>query len=181
MNRSGPVLEDVNTRQRQFEALTRAHAADLYRFAWWLCGHEALAQDLVQETLLRAWKNLKALRDARAAKPWLLTILRREHARVYERKRLDIVELQENVADQANWSDPVRQGQADELRQAMYRLPEKYREPLLLQVLGGLTCDEIAAELGIKPGAVMTQLFRARQQLKTLLNEAEGGVRHELP
>jgi len=52
------------------------------------------------------------------------------------------------------------------LRQAMANLPLEYREPLLLQVIGGYSCDEIATELGIKPGAVMTRLFRARQKLR---------------
>jgi RNA polymerase sigma-70 factor, ECF subfamily len=181
MQRASPVLSPerrheaesprVNARQLQFEALTRAHAADLFRFAWWLCGQEALAQDLVQETMLRAWKNLDSLRDAAAAKPWLLTILRREHARLYERKRLDLVEIDDNVAENAAWADPERQGRTAEIRRAMWKLPKKYREPLLLQTLGGFSCEEIAAELGVKPGAVMTQLFRARQQLKALLDD----------
>src|SRR3546814_8129186 len=100
MKRSGPVYLAVSSRQRQFEALTRAHAGDLYRFAYWLCGQEALAQDLVQETLLRAWKNLDALREAECAKPWLLTILRREHARLHERRTLDTVELDDNRSEE---------------------------------------------------------------------------------
>lgn len=181
MLRRTPVLSVVNPRQRQFEALTRAHAGDLYRFAYWLCGQDALAQDLVQETLLRAWKNIDALRDAEAAKPWLLTILRREHARLYERKRLDTVELDEGVPEEAAWASPERHGDAAELREAMSRLPHKYREPLLLQVFGGLSCEEIAAELGERPGAVMTQLFRARQKLKSLLRGASGEATHGLP
>lgn len=180
MKRAAPVCAVVDPRQRQFEALARAHAGDLYRFAWWLCGQEALAQDLVQETLLRAWKNLDALRDADAAKPWLLTILRREHARLYERKRLDVVELDEGIPDDAAWTSPERHGDAAELREAMSKLPQKYREPLLLQVLGGFSCEEIANELGLQPGAVMTQLFRARQKLKSILAGEPKEVRHGL-
>ena len=175
MKRLGPVSIVVNPRQRQFEALTRAHAGDLYRYAYWLCGQDALAQDLVQETLLRAWKSLDALREAESAKPWLLTILRREHARLHERKPLDTVELDDNLAEDAAWASPERHGDAAELREAMARLPHKYREPLLLQVLGGMSCEEIAAELDQQPGAVMTQLFRARQKLKAML----GGTRAE--
>jgi RNA polymerase sigma-70 factor (ECF subfamily) len=51
----------------------------------------------------------------------------------------------------------------------MLQLDPKYREPLLLQVLGGFSCDEIARELNITPAAVMTQVFRARQKLKVIL------------
>ena len=58
----------VSTRQQQFEALVRAHSGELYRYAYWLCGESALAQDLVQETFLRAWRSLDALRETVAAK-----------------------------------------------------------------------------------------------------------------
>ena len=61
------------------------------------------------------------------------------------------------------WQDAV-------IRAAMHRLEPKYREPLLMQVLGGFSCDEIAQELNISSAAVMTQLFRARQKLKVMLS-----------
>ncbi len=167
-----PVLPFVNTRQRQFEALVRAHSGELYRYAYWLCGQAALAEDLVQETLLRAWKGLEALREAEAARGWLYTILRREHARLYERVRPGMGELDdEQHAVEAAWADPERQGSDAELREAMLALPPKYREPLLMQVLGGYSCEEIATELGLKANAVMVQLFRARQKLKEALSE----------
>jgi RNA polymerase sigma-70 factor (ECF subfamily) len=173
-----PVHKDVNPKQRQYEAMVRALSADLYRFAFWLSRNESVAQDLVQETFLRAWKNLDSLRDAESAKPWLITILRREHARLYERKRLDIVELDDTVPEEAAFASPERSGDAAQVRDAMLKLPDKYREPLAMQVLGGMSCDEIAAATHQQPGAVMTQLFRARQRLKDLLGgraAAEGG------
>jgi len=173
-----PVPKDVNPKQRQYEAMVRALSADLYRFAYWLARSETVAQDLVQETFLRAWKNLDALRDVESAKPWLFTILRREHARLYERKRLDTVELDDNVPEDAAFASPERSGDAAQVRDAMLRLPGKYRGPLAMQVLGGMSCDEIAAATDQQPGAVMTQLFRARQRLKDLLGgraAAEGG------
>jgi len=60
----------------------------------------------------------------------------------------------------------------------MLKLPEKYREPLAMQVLGGMSCEEIAEATQQQPGAVMTQLFRARQRLKAMLGgraAADGG------
>lgn len=173
-----PVHKDVNPKQRQYEAMVRALSADLYRFAFWLSRNESVAQDLVQETFLRAWKNLDSLRDAESAKPWLITILRREHARLYERKRFDTVELDDTVAEESAFASPERSGDAAQVRDAMLKLPDKYREPLAMQVLGGMSCDEIAAATDQQPGAVMTQLFRARQRLKDLLGgraAAEGG------
>ena len=69
-----------------FNQLAAAYSTDLYRYAMWLCGNDALAKDLVQETYLRAWRALDRLKDTAAAKGWLITILRREFARTFERK-----------------------------------------------------------------------------------------------
>ena len=55
------------------------------------------------------------------------------------------------------------------LRQALARLPEDYREPLIMQVLGGFSCEEIAEALGISSSAVMTRLFRSRKQMREIL------------
>lgn len=182
-----PVPLDVNLKQRQFDALVHAHTGDLYRFAYWLCGDPARAQDLVQETMLRAWRAIDSLHDATAAKPWLLTILRREHARGFERKTFDLTpldDLHESIADEAAGIDPEQAGSDAQLRETIMKLEPKYREPLLMQVLGGFSCEEIATELGIKPGAVMTQLFRARGKLRELLSGAaatgDKGVAHGL-
>jgi len=161
--------------QAQFDALVRATSGDLYRFAYWLCRQEALAQDLVQETYLRAWRAMDELRDTAAAKPWLMTILRREHARLFERKALPTDNLDDVVIDDRDGRTPEETGDDALLRAAMQRLEPKYREPLLLQVLGGFSCDEIARELDLSPAAVMTQLFRARQKLKVAL----GGARDD--
>ncbi len=172
----------MSNRQRQFDALVRGYSGDLYRYAYWLAGDESLAHDLVQETFLRAWRSLDSLRESAAAKSWLITILRREHARLYERKTPQFVDVDEvEVADEHEARMPDAAGEDALIRAAMARLEPKYREPLLLQVLGGFSCDEIARELGISSAAVMTQLFRARQKLKVMLDgrEVRGDV-HEL-
>ena len=172
----------MSSRQQQFDALVRGYSGDLYRYAYWLAGDESLAHDLVQETFLRAWRSLDALRESAAAKAWLITILRREHARLYERKTPQFVDVDEiDVADEHEARMPDAAGEDTLIRRAMARLDPKYREPLLLQVLGGFSCDEIARELGISSAAVMTQLFRARQKLKMMLDggEVRGDV-HEL-
>lgn len=176
---AGP--EGMSSRQAQFDALVRALSTDLYRYAFWLCRDQALAQDLVQETFLRAWKAMGDLRDAGAAKSWLITILRREHARLYERKSLERVDIEpDDVADDT-FQQPEAGGDAGVLRKALAALPAKYREPLVMQVLSGYSCQEIADALGSTPQAVMTQLFRARQKLRVVLEGRDDrGVVHEL-
>jgi len=159
----------LDSRRRRFERLCEPLRADLYRFAFWLARDPSVAQDIVQETLLRAWRSLEALTDDRAVKPWLLTIARREHARLHERKRLVTVDLD----DLAVAEDPAL-GRSDDhetadVRAAILALPDEYREPLVLQVLMGYSTDEIAAQLGLTNGAVQTRLCRARQRLRAVV------------
>ena len=176
------VLGGMVSKQSQFAALVRATSADLYRFAYWLCGNEALAQDLSQETYLRAWRSLDNLRETAAAKAWLITILRREHARLYERKTPAIDSIDQVELPESDLPAPDQLGDDALVRRAMARLDPKYREPLLMQVLGGFSCEEIAAELNVTTGAVMTQVFRARQKLKAALGGyGEEGKVYELP
>lgn len=156
-------------KQDRFEALARAYGADLYRFGLWLCGDEALARDLVQETFLRAWRALDSLKDEGAAKSWLITILRREWARTFERKTPGFTNIEALELEDADEPAPEERLEREQLRGAMLSLAPRYREPLLLQVLFGYSCEEIASMLGIGKGAVMTQLFRAREQVKEKL------------
>lgn len=169
-------------RQRRFDALVRKYAGDLLRFGIWLSGDHALANDLVQETFLRAWKALDKLKDVNAAKGWLTTILRREHARTFERKRLPMTDIDDvMVADQVGLP-PEERTEIDLLRRALSELDVKYREPLTLQVVMGLSITEIADQLALTESAVMTRLFRAREKLKAKLNpdESRDGNVHEL-
>jgi RNA polymerase sigma-70 factor (ECF subfamily) len=151
-----------------FARLLEMLRPDLVRFAFWLARDRAVAEDVVQETLIRAWKSREELKDQGAARPWLFTIVRREHARLYERKRLPTVDVEEVEAlgDPALASD----GDAglDDLRRAIMQLPDQYREPLVMQVLGGLSTAEIAAELQLTQPAVLTRLFRARARLRVI-------------
>jgi RNA polymerase sigma-70 factor, ECF subfamily len=146
-----------------FESAVRAYSADLYRYAWWLCRDRHLAEDMVQETFARALKSWSDLRDVALAKAWLLRILRNELARSFARATpaTDLDSLAE--AELPALPSFERDVETAELVAA---LPETYREPLLLQVLGGFSCGEIAAMLGTTEGAVMTRLTRARQALR---------------
>ncbi len=152
-------------RHCRFESMTRTHEGDLFRFAFWLCRDHSVAQDLVQETLLRAWRSFDSLRDESAARYWLITILRRENARMYERKRhptRDIDDL--TPAEQGLLANSPDTDLAD-LRKAISKLQPNYREPLILQVFMGFSTKEIAGLMGIKQGTVLTRLYRARKSL----------------
>jgi len=153
-------------RRQRFDSLVTVFYQDMYRFAAWLSRDKAIAEDVVQEALLRAWRSLDSLRDDSAAKPWLLTIVRRENARYFERRRLETVDIDNLSATQAALLAEAPNEEIDDLRTAIFGLEDDYREPLVLQVLMGYSTNEIAEMMGLKQGAVLTRLHRARHKLK---------------
>ena len=155
----------------RFERLARQYSGDLYRYGMWLCGNDALAKDLVQETFLRAWKAIGSLQDSQAAKSWLMTILRREYARTFERKVPRFADIESVPVPEDDQLEPEQRLERSLLRRGILDLAPLYREPLLMQVVMGFSCAEIAQQLDISRSAVMTQLFRAREQLKAKLQE----------
>ena len=174
------MTTDTERTQRSNE-LAEAYSTDLYRYGMWICGNDALAKDLVQETFLRAWRALDSLNDIAAAKSWLITILRREYARTFERKVPAFTDFEKVVIVDENELEPDERTERDLLRKGILKLESKYREPLLLQVVFGHSCAEISEQLGISKSAVMTQLFRAREKLRVQLQKdgVTGNV-HEL-
>ena len=162
MNTSNAVGE----RRQRFDRLVAVYYMDMFRYAAWLCRDRSIAEEVVQEALLRAWKSLDALRDAAAAKQWLLTIVRRENARYFERRRLETIDIDNLTASQSALLAEAPNEEPNDLREAIYGLEDDYREPLVLQVLMGYSTSEIAEMMGLKQGAVLTRLHRARHKLK---------------
>jgi RNA polymerase sigma-70 factor (ECF subfamily) len=168
------VSDDMASKQKRYETLVYALHSDLYRYAYWLVKDKAVAEDIVQETFLRAWKSLDSLKDEKAAKSWLITILRRENARRFERKQFDLVDIDDvSIADD-QLSNEI-EIEHRELRKIMSSLSEEYREPLMLQIVFGFSGDEIAEQLDLNKNTVMTRLFRARNQIKEALEKADDG------
>ncbi len=174
-------------KQATFTALVNALSGDLFRYAWWLCGDRSLAQDLVQETYTRAWRSIDKLRDTGSARQWLITTLRREHARLYERKQLEMSDWDVDDLPSSS-SSSEQQTEIHLLHRALKRLAPTYREPLVLQVIYGYSCEEIAQCMDLTTGTVMTRLSRARLQLKNITRDCEtpphfkrGEQKDELP
>jgi len=161
------VFIDMNKKQKRYEALVNVFSADLYRYAYWICRDPDIAQDLVQETCLRAWKSLDSLLDDKSAKGWLFTILRRENARRFERKQHPLVDIDDH--DIADSSDLNQDMDSELLLRKITALSSDYKEPLLLQLIGGFTAEEIGEQLNLNKNTVLTRLFRAKNLLKTSL------------
>jgi RNA polymerase sigma-70 factor (ECF subfamily) len=182
------AIVDAGSDSRRFEELTLPHLAGLYRFALKLTGNTAAAEDLVQETYLRALRAFASLRDEAAARSWLFQILSRlvtDRHRVAGREvplpppeELDRFSLYDLISeeDPLPYSDRLHedflgQFRDEDVRAALLALPEAFRVPLVLLYTEGLTYREIADVLGCPVGTVMSRLHRARKILERELWE----------
>lgn len=158
-------------RKRRFERIVGIYYRDLYRYAAWLCRNPDVAEVVLQETMLRAWRSLDSLRDDKASKQWLLTIVRRENARYFDGARREMVNIDDLTPGQEAMISTTDDRDLQEVREAIFQLDDGYREPLVLQVLMGYSTQEIADTMGLNRGAVLTRLHRARQKLRDTLDE----------
>ena len=124
--------------------------------------------DLVQDAFLQAMRRLGSLRSAEAFGPWLAAIAR-NRARDHWRRGEDTVELPDDVA-----GAPHPEGEAMTVLAAIRRLPEAYRETLVLRLVEGMTGPEIAERTGLTPGSVRVNLHRGLQMLREALGRSDG-------
>lgn len=161
----------------------------LYSYALMLSGNRTEAEDLVQETCLRAIRAMERLRPESNVKSWLFTILRNIWLNQVRHWRTapEMVELDLD-ADSANQAvdaakDPLAaylsHFEREQVRIAIQQLPVESREIILLREYEGLSYQDIAAMVGCPVGTVMSRLARARSKLRDLLPAALMGVRAE--
>jgi RNA polymerase sigma-70 factor, ECF subfamily len=167
-----PVILGTGSKKQRYEILVNGFYNDIFRYAYWLCKSRPLAEDLTQETFLRAWRSLDNLQNPAAAKAWLFTILRRENARLYEKYRPELDDIDDYSLADGDSHEPDFHMEREMLHKAMEELEADYREPLMLQVIGGFSGEEIGKMLDLNNNTVMTRLFRARNKLKLLLKNA---------
>jgi len=179
-----PVFPKVGSRQRQFDALVRAHASDLYRFAYWLCGDDARAQDLVQETLLRAWRDRERFRGDETSLTWILQIAKRRIQDGWRKARRGAQAGAAVRAIRAMDSElaPEDLLQNDEfrgrIREALDALPAKYATLLTLRFFEARPIRDLARMLGESEDAVESLLRRAKDAFRKSLQkgiEDDGG------
>jgi RNA polymerase sigma factor (sigma-70 family) len=144
----------------------------LRRYARALVGQPAAADDLVQDTLERAWARADQWRPGHPLRVWLFAIMHNLRVDQIRRPTLSIVSDTDEAPDL-----PVRATQADHLEladldRALRQLPEEQRAVLLLVGLEGLSYAEVASTLGIPIGTVMSRLARGRERLRAILDGA---------
>jgi RNA polymerase sigma-70 factor (ECF subfamily) len=172
----------------RFEEATLPHLKSLFRLAFRLTGDAAAAEDLVQETYLKALQSFRTLRDPERVRPWLFQILSRlvvDRHRAAAREvpledpdELDRFSLYDRIADEdpLPYSDNLHdaflaQFRDEEVRRALLALPQAYRVPLVLLYAEGLSYRELAQVLACPVGTVMSRLHRGRKALERALWE----------
>ncbi|MDH3460231.1 MAG: sigma-70 family RNA polymerase sigma factor [Burkholderiaceae bacterium] len=149
-----------------FSALVTAYADDLYRYARWLSRDAHKAEDLVQETLLRAWRSFATLRQAGSSKAWLITILRREYFRhPLDKSTVSIDDLDTALSESELAAPMPILDDVVDAKRCLNRLPDLYREALILQIYFGYSTGEMAKLLETTESAVSNRLLRARAAL----------------
>jgi len=146
----------------------------LRRYARALVGDRAGADDLVQDTMERAWQKLSSWRKSSDMRPWLFSIMHNLHVDQRRKPVIPTVTLDDEDALATQAYTPDRLVGYD-LESALRQLAAEQREILLLVVLEEMTYEEVAATLGIPLGTVMSRLSRARERLRTLV---EGRPQH---
>jgi RNA polymerase sigma-70 factor (ECF subfamily) len=176
--RQAGVGDDVVERRRRFEAEALVYLDALYSFALKLTRERDDAEDLVSDTMLRAFDRWEQYRLGSNIRAWLFTIL--YHTFVSRKRRVDAREVQ-LPEDAESWSAYEVVGEVDpegrfydsfldeEITRAIDQLPEDYRSAVVLSDIHGLRYAEIAAILGIPEGTVKSRLFRGRRILQKKL------------
>ena len=148
--------------QRLIELIPR-----LRRYARALVGERAGADDLVQDTLERAWAKLHLYRRGTDLRAWLFTVMHNVHVNRVRATRL-VDPLEDEMPELTQRAQPDSLELRD-LDRAIARLPADQRAVLLLVTLEEMSYDEVARTLGIPIGTVMSRLSRAREKLRAMM------------
>ena len=161
-----------------FESNALPHLDTLYRVALRLTGEPAAAEDLVQDTMLKAIRAWDSFRPGSNARAWLVTILRNQFINGWRSdKRAPAGVDMAAIPEPPDPRDPDPEGRFfselvdEEVLRAVDALPDEFREVLVLSDMEGLPYADIAESLGIPVGTVKSRLFRGRRIL-------QGALRH---
>lgn len=168
-----PLAEESDERRASFEREALVHLDALFRVSLRFVGNAADADDLVQDTLFRAYQAWDQFERGTNAKGWLITILRHVFINDYRRnvRRRQILTSDAPPAVEHTTVRFFDDLVDDEVVRAIDALPLQFREVVMLRDVEDLTYEEIATMLGIPVGTVKSRLFRARELLQKALRE----------
>ncbi|MFZ0494774.1 MAG: sigma-70 family RNA polymerase sigma factor [Methylocella sp.] len=148
---------------------------NLRAFAVSLCGNLDRADDLVQETLVKAWSNIGSFVEGTNLRAWLFTILRNIYYSEYRKRRREVADPDGTFAAKLATA-PAQSGHMDllDFRAALQQLPGDQREALILIGASGLTYEEAAGICGCAIGTMKSRVNRARSRLAEMLSITSG-------
>jgi RNA polymerase sigma-70 factor (ECF subfamily) len=155
----------VSARQDEFERVAMPHTRSLLRVARRLTSEPARAEDLVQQTMLSAWRGFHQFRPGTNARAWLFRILFNAFYAEGRRMRGVVVPIDAREIS----AEPAGQQTSVEVAEALDSLAVEHRAVLMLAVVEGFTCQETARILDLPVGTVMSRLSRARDALRAKL------------
>ena len=164
----------IGVTDQEFEQVVQGHYADVFRFALSLTKREAEACDLTQESFYLLAAKGRLVEDASKLKAWLFTTCYREFLRD-ERHRVRFPHLHLSLVEETlpeAAPEGVHSMDADVLMGALQQVDELYRVPVMLFYLQGQAYKEIAAELDVPIGTIMSRLARGKERLRVLLTKA---------
>jgi len=166
------VQAEANTpTSAQMKADLIAIIPNLRAFAVSLCGNPDRADDLVQETLVKAWSNLGSFVEGTNLPAWLFTILRNIYYSEYRKRRREVADSDGAIAAKLATA-PAQNGHMDllDFRAALQHLPNDQREALILIGASGLSYEEAAQICGCAVGTMKSRVNRARNRLSEMLS-----------
>ena len=158
--------------RKKFEQCIEACAGSLYRVAFRLTGNATLANELVQETYLNAWRSIDSLKDTNKLRSWLFAIMRNQYSKIVikENKAISTTDQIEGIGTaETTRRQELQQELRRAVQEAVNELDEKHRLPVLLVSMEGMTVDQAAEILQIPRGTVLSRLSRGREKLKLIL------------
>lgn len=162
------------SRHPRIEDLVADHYEAVYRFAYRLCGTQTEAEDVTQEAFCQAQTKLSQLRDPAAARGWIFSIARNTFLHRVRSKKLEkAVPLEDAAEPMDRWDAEPLSVDPAVLQDALGNLPEAYRTPLILYFFEEFSYRDIAEQLGIPMGTVMSRLARGKECLKNRLLRTE--------
>lgn len=161
--------------------LVERHYALVYRYAYRLSGSAADAEDLTQHTFLTAQTKLSQLRHPALAKAWLCTIVRNAYLKSYNRSATRPLRKLDRVPEPADEPEINGHVDAEALQDCLNALPEAFRTPLILYYFEDFTYKEIAAQIDVPIGTVMSRLARAKSHLRRALGSREARWQTDRP
>lgn len=169
------IREMAQGNVQALEDLYARHGLSLLHYLIGQVGDAALAEEILQNVMLSAWKAAGSFRGESKVRTWLIAIARNQAINTWRQRHLTSVPL--NEADSIPRTEPVeviiRDAEQAEVRSALRQLPDEQRETLELIFYHGLTGPEAANILGVSVGTIKSRLHRAKATLKDILGSEE--------